>query len=64
MNYEERDSLVIYTANKRFVLDASKDRLKDAPGFNQDSWPDMADTTWEKGIHDYYGTRPYVDPGR
>lgn len=57
-------ALKLDTANKRFVLDASKDRLKDAPGFNKDSWPDMADTTWEKGIHDYYGTRPYVDPGR
>jgi sporulation protein YlmC with PRC-barrel domain len=57
-------ALRLDTANKRFVLDASKERLKDAPGFNKDSWPDMADTTWEKGIHDHYGTRPYVDPGR
>lgn len=57
-------ALKLDTVNKRFVLDASKDRLKDAPGFNKDSWPDMADTTWEKGIHDYYGTQPYVDPGR
>lgn len=58
-------ALKLDTANKRFALDASKERLKDAPGFNKDSWPDMADTAWEKGIHDYYGTRPYaVDPGR
>ncbi|QHE85188.1 PRC-barrel domain-containing protein [Hydrogenophaga sp. BPS33] len=56
-------ALKLDTVNKRFVLDASKDRLKDAPGFDKDNWPDMADTTWEKGIHDYYGTKPYIDPG-
>lgn len=49
-------ALTLDTANKRFVLDASKDKLKQAPGFEKDQWPDMADTTWEKSIHDYYGT--------
>lgn len=52
-------ALKLDTVNKRFTLDASKDRLKNAPGFEKDQWPDMADTTWEKGIHDYYGTAPY-----
>lgn len=56
-------ALKLDTVNKRFVLDVSKDRLKDAPGFDKDNWPDMADTTWEKGIHDYYGTKPYVGSG-
>jgi sporulation protein YlmC with PRC-barrel domain len=55
-------ALKLDTVNKRFVLDASKDRLEGAPGFDKNDWPDMADTTWEKGIHDYYGTQPYVDP--
>ena len=54
-------ALKLDTVNKRFVLDASKDRLEGAPGFDKNDWPDMADTTWEKGIHDYYGTQPYVD---
>ena len=57
-------ALKLDTVNKRFVLDASKERLKEAPGFNKDSWPDTADTAGEKGIHDYYGTQPYMDPGR
>jgi len=48
-------ALTLDTVNKRFVLDASKDRLKNAPGFEKDQWPDMADVAWEKGIHDYYG---------
>lgn len=49
------------TVNKRFVLDVSKD-LTDAPGFDKNDWPDMANTSWEKGVHDYYGTKPYADP--
>jgi hypothetical protein len=44
------------------VLDASKDRLENAPGFDNNDWSDIADTAWEKGVHDFYGTRPYVDP--
>jgi sporulation protein YlmC with PRC-barrel domain len=55
-------ALKLDTINKRFVLDASKERLESAPGFDKNDWPDMADTTWEKSIHDYYGTQPYVDP--
>jgi sporulation protein YlmC with PRC-barrel domain len=54
-------ALKLDTVNKRFVLDVSKDRLEGAPGFDKNDWPDMADTTWEQGIHDYYGTRPHVD---
>ncbi len=55
-------ALKLDTVNKNFVLDASKDRLEKAPGFDQDNWPDMADTAWEKGVHDFYGTQPYVGP--
>lgn len=52
-------ALVLDTVNKRFTLDVSKERLKDAPGFDKDAWPDMADPTWIKGVHDYYGVAPY-----
>lgn len=45
--------------HKRFVLDTSKDRLESAPGFDKNDWPDMADATWEKGVHDFYGTQPF-----
>ncbi|MDO8906786.1 PRC-barrel domain-containing protein [Hydrogenophaga sp.] len=54
------DALKLDTVNKNFVLDASKDRLENAPGFDKNDWPDMADTTWEKGVHEFYGTQPYV----
>ena len=54
-------ALKLDTINKRFTLDVEKERLETAPGFNPDSWPNMADTTWEKTIHDYYGTQPHVE---
>ena len=52
------NALKLDTEHKRFVLKVPKDQLKDAPGFDKDHWPDMADPSWVKGIHSYYGTRP------
>ena len=54
-------ALSLDTVNKRFVLNVEKDRLKSAPGFDKDQWPNMADPSWAKSIHDYYGTKPYAD---
>ena len=51
-------ALHLDTANKRFVLNIEKDRLKNAPGFNKDAWPDMSDMTWASQIHSFYGTDP------
>ncbi|NDP40139.1 MAG: PRC-barrel domain containing protein [Rhodoferax sp.] len=53
-------ALKLDTQNKRFTLNVDKERLESAPGFDQDSWPNMADPSWEKIIHDYYGTKPYT----
>ena len=53
------DALTLDTVNKRFTLNVEKERLENAPGFDNGSWPNMADQTWVKGIHDYYGTKPY-----
>jgi sporulation protein YlmC with PRC-barrel domain len=57
-------ALKLDTENKRFTLDVNKERLEGAPGFDKDQWPDMADATWAKGIHDWYGTRPWSEPDR
>jgi sporulation protein YlmC with PRC-barrel domain len=46
---------------KTFVLDIQKERLENAPGFDKDNWPDMADQTWASGVYKYYGTRPDWD---
>ncbi len=56
------NALKLDTVNKRFVLNVEKDRLKDAPGFDKDAWPDLADPTWAARVHAYYGTQPYYDP--
>lgn len=37
-----------------FILNISKERLKGAPGFNKDQWPDMADMTWGETISNFY----------
>jgi len=60
-------ALTLDTENKRFVLDVDNDRLKSAPGFNKQKWPDMADQHWAKEIHTYYGsvngtTTPVASP--
>jgi len=55
------NALTLDTKNKRFVLNVEKDRLKNAPGFDKDTWPNMADQSWAKGIHAFYGTHPYTD---
>jgi len=52
------NALTLDTKNKRFVLNVEKDRLKDAPGFHKDRWPNMADQSWVREIHSYYGTKP------
>ncbi|WP_366469489.1 PRC-barrel domain-containing protein [Pandoraea sp.] len=54
-------ALTLDLNNKRFVLHVEKDRLKQAPGFDKEKWPDMVDQAWAKEIHSYYGTRPYYD---
>lgn len=39
---------------KRFMLDLDIERLKTAPAFNSDSWPDMNDAHWTSKIDKYY----------
>ena len=41
--------------NKRFVLNVPKEKLKDAPGFDKDNWPDMADPQFTSRVRSYYG---------
>jgi sporulation protein YlmC with PRC-barrel domain len=48
-----------YSPTKGYVLDVSKERLKDAPGFDPDHWPSMADEKWNRDVYKYYGHLPY-----
>jgi sporulation protein YlmC with PRC-barrel domain len=50
------------TENK-LILDVPQEKLKAAPGFDQDAkWPDFADKTWGNSIDNYYGYDPYWKP--
>ncbi|ADC61870.1 PRC-barrel domain-containing protein [Allochromatium vinosum] len=57
-------ALTLDTENKCFVLNVDKEHLENAPGFDKDQWPDMADPEWEKDIHAYYGTERAADVAR
>lgn len=48
------DALVLNEDSKCFVLNVSKDRLKDAPGFDKNNWPDMSAPEFGGKIYDYY----------
>jgi hypothetical protein len=54
-------ALHLDTVNKRFMLNVDKQRLKSAPGFDPDQWPDMTDANWISQVHSFYGTQPYDD---
>ena len=51
------------TTENKLILNVDKEKLKAAPGFDQDAkWPDFADRTWGNSIHNYYGYDPYWKP--
>src|SRR6204780_4471862 len=50
-------ALKLDTANKRFTLNASKEQLKKAPGFDKDHWPSMADQSWATDVYAFYGVK-------
>jgi sporulation protein YlmC with PRC-barrel domain len=43
----------------QFVLNIDKERLQNAPSFNKDNWPDMADRKWAQQVYSYYGVQPH-----
>jgi sporulation protein YlmC with PRC-barrel domain len=52
-------ALTLDTDRSCFVLNVDVQRIKDAPGFDQDQWPTMADPGWAASVHEYYGSEPY-----
>ena len=50
-------TLVVNEDKKCFVLNVDKDRLKDAPGFDKDHWPDMT-PEWSAEISKFYEFKP------
>ena len=53
------ESLELNAADHEFILDVDKQTLENAPGFDKDNWPDMADPKWGSEVHAHYGREPY-----
>ncbi len=59
-------ALTLNHANDKtfFTARVSQESLKNAPGFNQNQWPNTADPNWAKSIDTYYqrtATRPRIE---
>lgn len=48
------DAFDLDTDRKCFMLDVGIDRLKVAPGFDKDNWPDMADEQWAGKVRHHF----------
>ena len=53
------ESLALDPPNHQFILNVNRETLENAPGFDKDNWPDVADRTWGESIHAHYGQEPY-----
>jgi sporulation protein YlmC with PRC-barrel domain len=53
------EALMLDEKNRCFVLDVDKGTLRDAPGFERNRWPDLADPTFGARVYSYYGRKPY-----
>jgi PRC-barrel domain protein len=52
-------ALTLDTNRHSFLLNVNKDTLKNAPGFDKDHWPSMADPSWAVGVNNFYGISPH-----
>lgn len=50
------DMLKYDTRRDAYVIAIPEDRLKNAPSFDSNRWPDMSSRNFGKEIHDYYGS--------
>ncbi|MFA9217491.1 MAG: PRC-barrel domain-containing protein [Sphingomonadaceae bacterium] len=50
------EALTLDPVQRRFTLNIDKERIDEAPGFDPEHWPNMANQTWATQIHSYYGT--------
>ncbi len=55
------DAFTLDEAEKEFVLNVDRKVLEDAPGFDKNNWPDMADPEFGRQVYGHYGYKPYWD---
>ncbi len=52
-------ALQVDEANKRFIVNLTKEQLEVAPGFDKDNWPDFSDESYATNIYRHYNATPY-----
>lgn len=52
-------ALRVDTDHKCFVMDAHKELLENAPGFDKNNWPSTPNGQWYHDIYKYYEQEPY-----
>lgn len=45
------------TNREELVLNVTKDKLENAPGFDKNNWPATPDTSFVESVYDFYGQR-------
>jgi uncharacterized protein YjbJ (UPF0337 family)/sporulation protein YlmC with PRC-barrel domain len=53
------EALRLSSQDDEFILHVNKEVLENAPGFDKDHWPEMADRQWGASVYSYYGYQPY-----
>lgn len=49
------EAFEIDNKKEEFVLDVSRDKLENAPGFDKDNWPSTANDTFINKVYSHYG---------
>jgi hypothetical protein len=47
---------------EHYVLNMDKERLKNAPGFDKNNWPNMVDRSWAEQVYAFYSITPSSEP--
>ncbi|MRR11733.1 PRC-barrel domain containing protein [bacterium] len=48
------DSMRLDTQNHAWMLDVTKERLRQAPGFDKDNWPDLTDVDYRRSLSTFW----------
>lgn len=52
------EAFSVNTDNEKFILNVDKEKLKKAPGFDKDNWPDHSNDRFLNEVYSYYGYKP------
>ena len=50
--------MVLSRDKEQFILNVKEERLKNAPGFDKDNWPDMSRPEWAMVVYQFYDLLP------